>query len=227
MNLWSNGGDVIGADGAVTLDSIQALEAARFMYEVVHAHRLTSPELTTPDYGLHPEKGFWEGKAVFVTERPITTFGMFQQQSPLWESVGIAPHPRGPRGTCSVSFLGGWHYCIPKAARNPVTAAEFIRFMTSREVQKERAMRGGPLPVLRDLYEDPEILAANPHYEVLRDIVFTARSRHRIPRYLDVSRAMQRTLYAMLCGRKTPEQAVADMVRDVTRLLEETAYPRA
>jgi len=227
MNLWSNGGDVIGADGAVTLDSIQALEAARFMYEVVHAHRLTSPELTTPDYGLHPEKGFWEGKAVFVTERPITTFGMFQQQSPLWESVGIAPHPRGPRGTCSVSFLGGWHYCIPKAARNPVTAAEFIRFMTSREVQKERAMRGGPLPVLRDLYEDPEILAANPHYEVLRDIVSTARSRHRIPRYLDVSRAMQRTLYAMLCGHKTPEQAVADMVRDVTRLLEETAYPRA
>ncbi|MCX7599620.1 MAG: extracellular solute-binding protein, partial [Armatimonadetes bacterium] len=196
MNLWSNGGDVVDADGAVSLDSDQALEAARFMYDVVHVHRLTSPELTTPEYGLHPEKHFWEGKAVFATERPIATFGMFQQHSPLWESVAIAPHPRGPRGQQSVSFLGGWHYCIPRAARNPVTAAEFIRFMTSREVQKERALRGGPLPVLRDLYDDPEILAANPHYEVLREIVTTARSRHRIPRYLDFSRAMQRSLYA-------------------------------
>lgn len=227
MLLWSNGGDVVDAEGAVILDSDQALEAARFMYDVVHVHRLTSPELTTPEYGLHPEKGFWEGKAVFVTERPITTFGMFQQQSPLWESVGIAPHPRGPRGTRSVSFLGGWHYCIPKVARNPVTASEFIRFMTSREVQKERALRGGPLPVLRDLYDDPEILAANPHYEVLREIVATARSRHRIPRYLDVSRAMQRSLYGMLCGRKTPEEAVAEMVRDVKRIVEDAHYPLA
>lgn len=227
MNLWSNGGDVVDANGTVAIESAAALEAAKFMYDVVHVHRLTSPDLTTPEHGLHPEKVFWEGKAVFVTERPIATFGMFQQQSPLWDNVGIAPHPRGPRGAQSVSFLGGWHYCIPKAARNPVTAAEFIRFMTSREVQKERALRGGPLPVLRDLYDDPDILVANPHYEVLREIVANARSRHRIPRYLDVSRAMQRSLYAMLCGRKTPEEAVADMARDVRRVVEDPGYPRA
>ena len=42
-------------------------------------------------------------------------------------------------------FLGGWHFGIPVNAKAPVAAGEFIRFMASPEIQKERAMRGGPL----------------------------------------------------------------------------------
>ncbi|MBC7288359.1 MAG: ABC transporter substrate-binding protein, partial [Armatimonadetes bacterium] len=119
-----------------------------------------------------------------------------------------------------VSFLGGWYYSIPRGARAPATAAEFIQFMTSEQIQRERALRGGPLPTIRRLYDDPEILATYPHYEVLKHIVLGARSRHYIPRYLDVSRAMQQSLHAMLCGTLAPEEAVTKMAEEVRRIVK-------
>jgi multiple sugar transport system substrate-binding protein len=81
-------------------------------------------------------------------------------------------------------------------------------------------MQGGALPTLKALYDDPELLATNPHYEILKQIVFGARSRHYIPRYLEVSSAIQRHLHAMLCGAIEPEAAVDAMAQEIRKIVE-------
>lgn len=220
QNLWSNGGDIIDSDGNVVVAEEPGREAARYMWELVHEHRITPQEITGAQAGLEPQQDFWEGNVVFLTMLPTAALAMLEPGSPLRDKIGVAPPPRGPRGERGVSFLGGWHYSIPRRARAPVTAAQFIRFMTSWQVQKERAMRGGPLPTLKSLYEDPELLAANPHYRILRRIVMGARSRHYIPRYLDVSRAMQRHLHAMLCGSVEPEAAIEQMAAEIDAIIK-------
>jgi multiple sugar transport system substrate-binding protein len=140
--------------------------------------------------------------------------------SPVRSKVGIAPPPIGPLGTEGHSFLGGWHYAVPRGAVAPSTARDFIRYMTSQEVQKERALRGGPLPTLKALYEDQEVLAFQPHYRELSRILAAARTRERIPNYPLVSKAIQRHLHPVLMGRKTPAEALEALTAEVERLVE-------
>ncbi len=207
--LWSNGGDVIDEAGRVIVDAPEAVEAARFMRDLVHVHRLVPADITTLQRGLEPQRDFWDGRVIFLTMLPTVAGAMMRRGAPAGGGkVGFAPPPMGPHGTRSVSFLGGWHYSIPRGARAPVTAGEFIRFMSSREIQKERAVRAGLLPSVKDLYDDPEVLAANPHFRVLKEIVFTARSRHYIPHYVRVSRVLQNHLHKMLCEGGDPEAAL-------------------
>ena len=219
QNLWSNGADVVDAEGRVVLETDAAREAAAYMHDLIHVHKVTPGRITTAQWGLEPQEEFWDGKVVFLTMLPTAALAMMEPGSPLRDRIGIAPPPRGPRGTRGLSFLGGWHYSIPVHARAPVTAAQFIQFMTSPQVQKERAMRGGALPTLKALYDDPELLATNPHYSVLKAVVFGARSRHYLPRYLELSAVMQRHLHTMLAGQMTPVAAVDVMAQEIRALL--------
>ena len=51
QNLWSNGGDVIDSEGRVILDSEPAREAAQYMYDLVHRHKITPPQITGAEWG--------------------------------------------------------------------------------------------------------------------------------------------------------------------------------
>jgi ABC-type glycerol-3-phosphate transport system substrate-binding protein len=132
----------------------------------------------------------------------------------------VAGPPHGPNGDRGYSFLGGWHFGIPVNARAPVAAGEFIQFMASAEVQKERAMRGGPMPTITSLYRDPEVLAFNPHYPTVYELLRSARSRHEIPNYMEVSELLQRHLHPVLTGDTDPDEALDALYPAVCELVE-------
>ncbi|MGC9318146.1 MAG: extracellular solute-binding protein, partial [Armatimonadota bacterium] len=220
-NLWSNGGSVVGDDGACRLDSVEALEALRFMQSLVSEHGLTPHSVTTYSGGLEPQEDFIEGRTVFLYMLPSVLQETNRPDSPLQGKVGVAGPPHGPRGERGYSYLGGWHFGIPVNARAPGAAGEFIRFMASPEVQKERAVRGGPAPTIRSLYRDPEVLAFNPHYPTLYELLRSARKRHEIPNYLEVSRRMQKHLHAALTGEATAEEALERLYPQARDLIEQ------
>lgn len=214
QNLWSNGGDIF-EDGEVALDSDRALQALRQMRDIIHVERLAPANLTTAAHGLDPQVDFLSGRTVFLTMLPSGALAAGRPGSPLAGRIGIAPHPIGPLGTESITFLGGWHYGIPKGARAPETAAEFIRFMTSYEMQRERSLQGGPLPTIPELYRDPEIVAFNPDYPRLERILRTARHREAIPHYNVISKLIQTHLHPVLTGEAEPEPALAALAKGV------------
>jgi circadian clock protein KaiC len=218
QNLWSNGGDIF-VDGAVALDSDRALQALRQMHGVIHREKLAPANLTTVAHGLDPQVDFLSGRAVFLTMLPSAALAAGRPGAPLAGRIGMAPHPIGPLGTESITFLGGWHYGIPRGAKAPETAAEFIRFMGSYEVQRERSLQGGPLPTIPELYRDPEIIAFNPDYPQLERILKTARHREGIPHYNDISKLIQTHLHPVLTGESEPEVALAVLAAEVRELL--------
>lgn len=220
QNLWSNGGDVL-ADGKVALDSPASLQAVEMLYQAIFREQLTVPHLTTALHGLDPQTEFQEGRVVFLTMLPSLGLSSRRTGSPLSGRVGIAPHPIGPLGTESITFLGGWHYGIPRGARAPETAGHFIKFMGSYEVQRERCLRGGPMPTIPELYCDPEVVAFNPDYPVLERMMKTARDRNAIPHYPQISALIQAHLQPVLTGATEPAQAVADLAAEVRLLLGE------
>ena len=220
-NLWSNGGSVVNDDGTCAIASEASREAVRFMHDAIHAHGITPPSVTTYSGGLEPQQDFVEGRTIFLYMLPSVLQEVKQPDAGSGGRVGVAPPPHGPHGDRGYSFLGGWHFGIPVNARAPVAAGEFIRFMASPEVQKERAIRGGPLPTLSALYHDPEVLAFNPHYPMLYELIQSARKRHAIPHYLRVSELLQRALHPVLTGDRDPDSALDEVEPAIRELVEE------
>jgi len=221
VNLWSNGGDVLDEAGQVCLSSQNARLALRFMRDAIHREMISPPELTASGRGVEPQENFLAGRTVFLWMLPSVMQGALRTESPVRDKVGMAPPPVGPLGRTSHSFLGGWHYAVPRGALAPSAAREFIRFMTGYDIQKERALRGGPLPTLKAIYEDQEVLAFNPHYRDLKGILQHARSREEIPHYSQVTQAIQRHLHPVLQGRTEPEDALEALAAEVAEFLAE------
>lgn len=219
QNLWCNGGDIF-VDGILALQSENALQAVRHMYDVIYTHKITPPNVTTAAHGMEPQKEFLEGRTIFLIMLPSVAQACQRESSPLRGKVGIAPHPIGPLGTQSITFLGGWHYAIPASARAPEAAGNFIRFMTSYEVQRERSLRGGPLPTIPELYSDPEIIAFNPDYPLLWKLLKTARKRHEIPAYNQISKLIQAHLHNVLTNNIAPEAALEALQKDIGAILQ-------
>lgn len=218
--LWSNGGAVVRADGSYGLDGPEAYETLAAMRAVIHEHGIAPLSVTTYTGGLEPQRDFIEGRTLFLYLLPSVLQEVNRPDNPLQGRVGVAPPPHGPHGDRGYTFLGGWHFGIPVNAKAPVAAGEFIRFMASPEIQKERAMRGGPLPTISSLYRDPDVLAFNPHYPLLYELLRTARRRHHIPHYLRVSRLLQRRLHAVLTGAADVDAALEALHREVGPLIQ-------
>lgn len=219
VNLWSNGGDVLSETGELALGGEHALQVLTFMRDLIHEHGITPAAVTSPGRGIEPQESFLAGHTVFLWMLPSVLQGTLRMDSPVRNRVGVAPPPVGPLGRAPHSFLGGWHYAVPRGAVAPSAARDFIRFMTGYDIQKERALRGGPLPTLKALYEDQEVLAFNPHYAQLKQVLATAKSRERIPNYSRVTQAIQRRVHPVLQGRVEPAEALEGLVCDVRELL--------
>jgi len=219
-NLWSNGGAVVGEDGTCGLAGDAARGALRFMHSLIHEHGIAPVGVTSYAGGLEPQEDFIEGRTLFLYMLPSVLQEINRPESPLQGKVGVAPPAHGPFGDRGYSFLGGWHFGIPVNAKAPVAAGQFIRFMAGAEVQKERAMRGGPMPTIGSLYRDPDVLAFNPHYPTLYELLRSARKRHEIPHYLQVSRLMQRRLHPVLTGDADPDEALEALHGEVSGLIE-------
>ena len=219
-NLWSNGGEVLGADGQVRLREENALQALTFLRDTIHTSHLAPVSVTTARDGIEPQRSFLEGHTVFLWMLPSVLQRTLQEDSPVRDRAGIAPPPIGPRGTTGHTYLGGWHYAVPRTANAPSAACDFISYMVSAEVQKERALRGGPLPTLKALYDDEDVLAFNPHYRDVKAILAASRQRERIPRYPEVSRILQRCLHPALQGRTEPASALEAAASEIAHLLQ-------
>lgn len=207
QNLWSNGARLFDGD-EVSLDEQRTLETLVHMHDLIYKYSLVPLNIVTAAHGLEPQKDFVEGRTVFLTLLPSVAQAAQRIDSPVRGKIGISSPPTGPHGEQSLTFLSGWLYGVPRGARAPQAARQFIRFMTSPQVQKERALRGGPPPTIEAIYSDPEVLAFNPDYPRIREMLRTAICRSEVPQYSRVSRIIQEHLHAMLRGDTDPGQCM-------------------
>src|SRR5207302_9007029 len=79
---------------------------------------------------------------------------------PIVGKFDVAPLPRGISPNARhVATLGGWQLAVSRYSRHPAEAAQFVAFLAGRDNQKARAIRGSYLPTIKDLYNDPDVLA--------------------------------------------------------------------
>lgn len=231
--IWSANGEIMrGNLSIIDPDRQIGLSAANIVViESDQSVRGLGIERSMIEDGIAPEEvtgwredesldAFNDGDAVFLRGWPFM-YQIFGQEGRVdQERVGIAPLPVAEEGLQSWSCLGGWNMHINAASRNKDAAWEFIKFATSPEIQKFRALEGSFLPTLSKLYEDPEILEAVPVIELGGDIVRNnARTRPVTPFYSRVSRRLARAFNSSLAGDISPEEAVSRLQEELENIV--------
>jgi trehalose/maltose transport system substrate-binding protein len=193
------GGTIVDAQGQVTLNNPKAVEAIDFFASLV-GNVIPKGAL---NYDEEAARGaFQSGNAVFMRNWPYAWALANSKDSPVKDKVGVVALPKGGAGGKSSGTLGGWQLGVPKTSKNQALAVELVKYLTSREEQKRRAMVGAFNPTIMGLYEDEELLKANPFFRSLYS-TFT----HAVPRptitgskYNQVSTEFRNSVYATLNG---------------------------
>jgi multiple sugar transport system substrate-binding protein len=215
--VWSAGGSVLNAQGEVTLASDQGREALTFMRDLVKRYGVSPSMVTTADEEA-TRRVFGEGRAIFMRNWPYA-WNLFQQEgSKVRGKIGIAPLPHFP-GYPSAATLGGWQLGVNRYSPHPEQAEALVRFLTSPKIQQWMAIEIGYKPTRTMLYQDEQLIAAQPFIVSLYDIFLLAKPRPVSPYYLMLSQIMQPEFSAALVNIKSPERALRDAQVQMNHIL--------
>ena len=191
--LWGYGGEWIGPDGRVLLDSPQALDALRFLKSSIGT---ISPQGVTTYTEEETRNLFQRGRSVFLRNWFYVWALLGRPDSDVEGKVGFIPMVHAP-GAKPSATLGGWGFAVSRLSKNPDAAWEFVQFATRPEQLQELYSKAGRIPARKSLVP-----------EEFQEIVRNARARPRIPEYAQASDILQRWLSAALTGTVTPEEAL-------------------
>jgi multiple sugar transport system substrate-binding protein len=220
--IWTNGGNILDpADPSkVVIDSPEA--AAGLAVEQGIVKDGVAPESVSTYTETETDPAFLGNKAVFARNWPymyaLAGTKDFPDVKP--EQIGIAPLPLGEGQTQLVSALGGWNMLINAQSDMQDEAWEFVKFMTSEQAQRQRALSASLLPTRPSLYQDSEIRKSLPVVVQGEEALKHARSRPVSPYYSDMSLEMQEQFNGVVSGDTSPEAAVKSLQQSLTQIVE-------
>jgi trehalose/maltose transport system substrate-binding protein len=221
------GGIIVDGEGKVTVNNLntnQALNRARGWIGTI-----TPPEVLgyQEDQSLRSWK---EGNAAFMRNwstawaPSVAPDGQTGRPSAVAGKFDVAPLPKGTGpGGQHAAVLGGWQLSVSRFSRYPAEAARFVAFLAGRDHEKVRAMKGSYLPTIRDLYNDPDVLAAYPYFKRIYDVFTNAVARPSTvtgDAYNDISTAYFTAVHTVLTGELQPETALPDLQKQLQAILQ-------
>lgn len=187
--LWQNNGAIFSADGkAVRFDDAAGVEALQFWVDLAkkdHALALTPPD-----------NGFEEGKVGMTIASTARLAALLKALGP--DNLGMAPLPAHKQAATGV---GGANLAILSGARDQQAAWEFIRWMTSPEINLKWSIASGYLPLRQSVVQSPAYqayLKQTPQAQVILDQMAVAIVRPNVPAYTPVSREIGLAIEAAL-----------------------------
>ena len=212
------GGGFIDTDGNITANNPRAALA---LARVAGWIDIITPRRVTSFNEEDARRMFQSGNAVFMRNWPYAWAMANAADSPVAGKVGIAPLPRGGRSGRSAGTLGGWQLAVSRFSQAPEIAADLVRYLTSEQVQKQRAVAGAYLPTIPGLYEDPDVLAANPFFSDLRDVLGNTVARPSASTgqaYMAVSTRIWEAAWDTLQAKQSATQSLAKLESELKLL---------
>ncbi len=207
--LWSAGGEFLNKDNsAAAFNTPEGLKALTYVSDMLQNHG-SQPG----PWGL-----FGDQKACMQLDGSWL-FG-YRKDAPFqW---GIAPVP-APDGGTSASNVGGEHLFMFNTVKNKEAAFEFIKYLTSAEVQVQWDEKTGFLPVRKAVAEDPGYLKwandTEPRMLPFINGMATAHTRPATSKYNAVSEAFSREIQLALLGQAKPADALVAAEKAVNEAL--------
>jgi trehalose/maltose transport system substrate-binding protein len=195
------GGTIVAEDGSITINNDKAVTALDFAATWIGA---IAPEGVL-NYSEEESRGvFQSGNAVFMRNWPYAWALGNAEDSAINGKIGVSALPKGGEDGKHTGVLGGWQLAVSKYSANAELAADLVKHLTSYDEQKRRAIKGAYNPTIAALYEDAEVLEANPFFGNLYETFTNAVARpSRVTgaKYNQVSSEFYNAAHEVLSGK--------------------------
>jgi trehalose/maltose transport system substrate-binding protein len=195
------GGTIVAEDGSITINNDKAVAALDFAATWIGA---IAPEGVL-NYAEEESRGvFQSGNAVFMRNWPYAWALGNAEDSAINGKIGVSALPKGGEDGKHTGVLGGWQLAVSKYSANAELAADLVKHLTSYDEQKRRAIKGAYNPTIAALYEDAEVLEANPFFGNLYETFTNAVARpSRVTgaKYNQVSSEFYNAAHEVLSGK--------------------------
>ena len=210
--LWSyGGGNVVDDKGNITVNNPKAAKALNTAASWIGTIAPTG----VLNYGEEDARGvFQSGNAVFMRNWPYAWSLGNGKDSKIAGKIGVSALPKGGADGRNAATLGGWQLAVSKYSKNPKEAADLVMYMTSKEIQKERAIKGSYNPTIPSLYQDKDVLAAAPFFGDLYNVFTSAVPRPATAtglKYNEVSAAFWNATHDVLSGKEKAETSLGKL----------------
>jgi trehalose/maltose transport system substrate-binding protein len=214
------GGTIIEPDKKVSINNPNAIKAL----EEAHSWVGTIAPAGVVTYDEEPSRNVWQdGKAAFMRNWPYAYALGQDPKSPISGKfdVTILPKGPGPDGK-NAACLGGWQLMVSAYSKNADVAADLVKYLSSPEIQKQRAIEISELPTRPALYSDPDILAKNGWFKNIPDVLQHAVARPSTVTgadYNQISTAFFQNVNQVLSGTESAADAVKNVEKVGKRLM--------
>jgi len=206
--LWQNGGNLD------RLDAPEAVEALQYWVDYM-AEGIASPDILTMNQSECVNR-FIAGNAAMAISGPWDTPRVNQNAAFAW---GVALMPVKDGKDIRASALGGWNWCIPKAAKFPQEAWTVVEWMAQPD-QMQNSWKSGRLAPRTDVtVADPLYPVAFKAYSEQRK---SARARGPHPAWPDISRSIQLAIQKAMTRQAQPAEALKVAAGEVGQILART-----
>lgn len=220
--IWSNGGDLLDADGKTCiLDQPPAVEALTWLQDSVVTHKVAPTpadisEMSTTDM-------FTGGRlATFIGVRG--SLGAFRDIKSF--AFDAAPLPKGPKGRVSQLSIG--YTSIWSGSKHPDEAFALLKWVCSAEGQRLRISNGFAHPSRKSLVQEDWFKTYKAEKSASFGVNTTfsetlarneARARAPHPKDAEINTAINRYLPTLYDGSKPAAQVAKAMADDVNKAL--------
>ena len=218
--LTAFGGHVFSDDGAIVVDSPEAVRALTFMRDSLGEQGFV-PVSALSWQEEQVRFAFQNGQSAFMRNWPYA-WALLQdpQRSRVANRIGVAPMPPASGGRPSAA-LGGAQLALNRYTREPELAASLVEFLTAPAQMLERARVASQLPARRSLYDSPDLGRALPMpIADIRRALDATVARPVTPVYSEMSEILQVHLHRALTSQEEPSTALHDAAREIRALLD-------
>jgi trehalose/maltose transport system substrate-binding protein len=207
------GGSVIEPDKKVTINNPNAIKAL----DAAHSWIGTISPMEVNTYTEEEARNIWQaGNAAFMRNWPYAYALGADPKSAVSGKFDVTVLPKGGDNGNNAACLGGWQLMISAYSKVPDAAADLVRYLSSAEVQKKRAIDWSILPTRPVLYSDPDVLAKYPFFKIMPNVFNNAVARPSTVTgadYNQLSTAFSQNVNKVLTGAESGKDAVDQVER--------------
>ena len=214
----NGGGQIVEPDGEISINNENAAE----MIDLAATWVGTISPPGVLGYREEEARGVWQlGNAVFMRNWPYAYALSNGDDSAVKGLFSVVPLPTGPSGEQNAATLGGWNLAVSNYSQDQEAAIEMVKFLASAEIQKDRAIETTRLPTIPALYEDADVLGAQPVIGEWLPIFQEAVPRPSAPtkaNYNQVSQEFWTAVHSTLSGTGSASENLQQLERNLMRI---------
>lgn len=213
------GGSILDSEGKPALNSSANVESLRVYKQLFD--ETAPPGAVSYDWGGR-EESFRQGLVANMQSWSVGASSYNNpEQSRVVGKAGIALAPVA-EGMAPTYGFGGWGLAINDDISDAQKEAawEYIKWITSPEMQKEMSLMGGGGVIRMSTSQDADVIEMFPHMPIIHESFLNGNGdyRPRIPQYPEIQDVLGTAVNSVLVGNEDPQAALDAAQAQVERL---------